>query len=625
MKRIKLTLGQAIVRFLDRQYLDVDGKEVKFVEGIWGIFGHGNVVGLGEAIENRNHSLKFYQGRNEQGMAHVAIAYAKQHRRQKIMAVTSSIGPGAANMVTAAATATVNRIPLLLLPGDVFACRQPDPVLQQLEQEHDLSLSVNDSFKPVCKFWDRITRPEQFISAAMNAMRVLTDPAETGAVCIALSQDVQGETYNYPVEFFEKRIHVLRRPTPEAREISALLKTMARKKKPLIIAGGGIAFSGAEETLLNFADRYNIPVAETQGGKGYLKVSHRLNLGTIGVTGTYAANRAAKDADMVLAIGTRLNDFITASKSAFNNPACEFASINLNGYDAHKLFSQPIIADAKATIAAISRINSSLKTKLLKKSSFGTTVQSYQKIWKTEVHKVYHTKLKKEYSQMRALGQLNLELLPKNAVVVAASGSLPGDLGRFWQTYATGGYHLEYGFSCMGYEVGGALGVKLAEPNREVYCLLGDGSYTLLHSELVTSIQEGVKINIILFDNNGFHCIDNLQTSQGIPSFGCEFRFRQKNTGRLTGGYVPVDYAANARSYGCEAWTATNEQELQEAFRSAKASKVSTLIDIKVGRKTMSEGYESWWRVGVPEISKNRGTVAKSQTLLRKKSQLRDY
>jgi 3D-(3,5/4)-trihydroxycyclohexane-1,2-dione acylhydrolase (decyclizing) len=599
MKTIRLTMAQALLKFLDNQYVEVDGKENKFVKGVFGIFGHGCVTGLGQALEQGGHELVYYQGHNEQGMVHVATAYAKQKNRKEIFACTSSIGPGALNMVTAAATATVNRIPVLLLPGDTFACRQPDPVLQQVEQPTSHTITANDAFRAVSKYWDRIERPEQLMTAAINAMRVLTDPAETGAVTLCMPQDVEAEAYDYPVEFFNKRVHHLERRLITKGELKRAVDLIRRKKRPVIICGGGVAYSEAQEELKKFAEAFNIPFGETQAGKGLIPWNHRLNLGGIGVTGGLAANTIAKDADLVVGIGTRFSDFTTASKSAFKNPEVEFMAINVSRFDAMKLDALTVVADAKEALTAI---QTALKAVGYKTAYNNDEIVEIKGEWDREVDRLYSIELNGGLSQTRVLGELN-ELLDEDAIVVGSSGSLPGCLQRLWRSTKPKTYNMEYGFSCMGYEVAGALGVKLAEPDREVYSMVGDGSYLMLHSELFTSIQEGRKINVLLFDNNGFQCIKNLQMSQGTDQFGNEFRYRDKGTGRLTGDFIPVDFAANARSYGAETYTVTTIDELRDALEKVKKAAVSTLIDIKVLPGTMSGGYESWWRVGVAEVS----------------------
>ena len=608
MKTQTMTMGQALVKFLDNQYISFDGKEEKFINGVFGIFGHGCVVGIGEALEEKNHDLKFYQGHNEQGMAHAAIAYAKQNNRKKIMAVTSSIGPGALNMITAAGLASVNRIPVLLLPGDVFACRQPDPVLQQLEQFHDFSITSNDAFKPVCRYWDRINRPEQLLTAVTHAMRILTDPVNTGAVCLALPQDVQGEVYDYPVEFFEKKVHYMDRITPSAEAIERASDLIMKKSKPMIICGGGVRYSEAGESLAAFCDEFNIPFGETQAGKSSVVWDHSKNLGGMGVTGGLAANVIAKDADLIISVGSRLSDFTTASKSAFKHPEVEFLSLNVGSFDAVKMNATTLLGDAKAGLDALAEV---LRKKGYK-ASYNGEIEEVKKQWDKEVDRLYSTEMGPAgYSQLRALGLMNEDLFDDDSIIVGASGSLPGDLQRVWRSRKPYTYHMEYGFSCMGYEVTGALGAKMACPDKEVYSMVGDASFVMLHSELLTSIQEGLKINVMLFDNNGFGCIDNLQRSQGIPKFGCELKYRNPETDRLDEGgkLIPVDYAKIAEGYGCKTWTVRNSDELRAAMKGVKESKVSTLIDIKVDFDSMSDGYESWWRVGTPQVSEKPSVV----------------
>ena len=609
MKTVRLTMAQALVRFLDNQYLDIDGRERKFVRGVFGIFGHGNVVGLGEALVDGSHGLTYYQGHNEQGMAHAAIAYAKQMRRRQIFAVTSSIGPGALNMVTAAGTATVNRIPVLFLPGDVFACRQPDPVLQQVEQFFDPNVTANDAFKAVSRYWDRIARPEQLMGACINAMRVLTDPAETGAVTLALPQDVQGESYDYPEEFLRKRVHHVVRRGPAPAEVARAAALIAVKKRPLAICGGGVRYSGAERALEAFCGAFNIPFAETQAGKGVLPWDNPLNLGGIGVTGTAAANTVARAADLVIAIGTRLGDFTTASKWLFQNPKVQFLAVNANSFDAHKMDALPVIADAKATLAALT----TALAKARYRSACTRQIRDVRKRWAAEVDRLYAADDPAGLSQTRCLGELNEHLLPKDAIVIGASGSLPGDLQRVWRPRAADAYHMEYGFSCMGYEIAAALGAKMAAPDREVFALVGDGSYVMLHSELLTSIMEGLKINVVVFDNNGFQCIDNLQVSQGITKYGNEWRLRDRKTGLLTGDAAPIDFARNGESYGARGFTVRTVEELRDAVRQALRESRSTVIDIKVTPKSMTGGYEAWWRVGTAEVSANPKVVAASR------------
>ncbi|MCH4889821.1 3D-(3,5/4)-trihydroxycyclohexane-1,2-dione acylhydrolase (decyclizing) [Acidaminobacter sp. JC074] len=623
MTTIKLTVAQALVKFLNQQYISLDGKEEKFVQGVFTIFGHGNVMGLGQALEEDPGDLVVHQGRNEQGMAQAAVAFAKQSHRRRIYACTSSVGPGAANMVTAAATASANSIPTLFLPGDVFATRQPDPVLQQIEQPHDLSISTNDAFKPVSKYWDRINRPEQLMSAMVNAMRVLTDPADTGAVTICLPQDVQAEAYDFPEYFFEKMVHSLDRVKPSDEALNKAVELIKSKKKPIIVCGGGVRYSEAASTLKAFCEKFKIPFGETQAGKSALPYDEVYNLGGIGVTGNSAANAIAKDADLVIALGTRLTDFTTASKSLF--AGAEILTINVSKFDAYKMGATRLVGDAKATLEALSDKLSGYE------SSYTDDIKKAKEAWKEELERLFSVTYTEDFTaevaghldhvleefyeqtkscltQTKALGILD-KYLDDDAIVVGASGSLPGCLQRVWRPKKANTYNMEYGYSCMGYEVSGALGVKLAAPNQEVYAMVGDGSFMMLHSELVTSIQERQKINIVLFDNMAFGCINNLQMSNGMGSFGTEFRYREEDG--LTGGLVPIDFAKVAEGYGCKTYSVASEEEFYAAIEDSKKQTVSTLIDVKVLPKTMTNGYGAWWHVGVPEVSK-KASIEKS-------------
>jgi 3D-(3,5/4)-trihydroxycyclohexane-1,2-dione acylhydrolase (decyclizing) len=611
LKSVRLTMAQALLRFLDAQFLEADGVEHKFVRGVLGIFGHGNVVGLGEALAEEKGGLTYYQGHNEQGLGHLAIGFAKQCNRKRIFAVTSSIGPGALNMVTAAGTATVNRIPVLFLPGDSFACRQPDPVLQQVEQFHDLNLTANDAFRPVSRFWDRVNRPEQLIAAALNAMRVLTDPADTGAVTLALPQDVRGEAYDYPAEFFARRVHHLERRAPSEGELGRAVALLRASRRPLLICGGGLRYSEAAKELKTFCARFGVPFAETQAGKGVLPWDNPWNLGGIGVTGGQAANRIAREADLVLAVGTRLGDFTTASKWLFRNPALKVVGVNVAPFDAGKLNAEPVVADARAALSALTRALGRTGWR----AAYGAEVERVRAEWTAEVDRLYAAEDPAGLSQTRCLGELNNRLLPKDAIVVGASGSLPGDLQRVWRPRREGGYHMEYGFSCMGYEIAGALGAKLAEPEREVFALAGDGSYVMLHSELLTSLQEGLKINVLVFDNQGFQCIDNLQQSQGISRFGNELRARSPKSGRLTGELLELDFARIAQGYGARGLSARSLEEFRRAVKKALKESRSTVIDVKVTPKSMTGGYDSWWRVGTAEASRNPRVVEAAEKL----------
>lgn len=643
MKRTKMTMAQALVKFLDNQYVSMDGVETKFVEGIFTVFGHGIVLGLGQALDENPGQLRVHQGRNEQGMAHVAAGFAKQNNRKKIIACASSIGPGAANMVTAAATATVNNIPLLLLPGDVFATRQPDPVLQQIEQPASLSITTNDAFKAVCKYWDRVTRAEQLMSAMINAMRVLTDPAETGAVCIALPQDVQGESFEYPDYFFEKRVHKITRPVPVSEELDEVVEAVLKSKHPMVICGGGVRYSEAGRALEEFCEAFHIPFGETQAGKSACRSSSPYCLGGMGVTGNLSANSIAEQADLVLAVGTRLSDFTTASKSLFQNPDAKFVSINISRFHAYKADSVMAVGDAKAALTALT---AALKEKGYR-SAYQNEISELIAAWNKQMEAFAEYAYDDDFKPIVKAGEpgsikefveltggvvtqtsaicLIREMIPEDAIVVGASGSLPGDLQRMWTTDARDSYHMEYGYSCMGYEVNAALGVKLARPDREVYSMVGDGSYMMLHSELPTSIQEGAKINVILFDNMSFGCINNLQMGNGMGSFGTEFRFRNPVTGKLDGKLVPVDFARNAESYGCKTYAIHTEKELTEALEDSRKQTVSTLLDIKVLPKTMTHDYESWWRVGNAEVAEKERITRANEEMRQELKKARQY
>lgn len=609
-----MTVGQAIVKFLDQQYVELDGVQTKFVDGVFTVFGHGIVVGLGQALDENPGGLRVYQGRNEQGMAHVATGFARQHNRRRIIACASSIGPGAANMVTAAACATVNRIPLLLLPGDTFAVRQPDPVLQQIEHSCSPSITTNDAFRPVCKFWDRITRPEQLMATLSQAFRVLTDPAETGAVCVALSQDVEGESYDYPDYFFEKRVHKIRRPQPVREDLLELVELICASKRPMIICGGGVRYSEAGEALEKFCETFRIPFAETQAGKSACKASHPMNLGGVGVTGNLAANTIARDADLIISIGSRLSDFTTGSKELYGKT--KLVSVNICAFDANKMDASMVIGDARATLELAHRELAARGYV----SAYQGQIEEAQKAWREEYSKLAAYRYGEDFTPLIAArheptireqvalngGEITQvsaitlirDTIDPDAIAVGASGSLPGDLQRMWTTDQKDAYQMEYGFSTMGYEIAASLGAKLACPHQEVYAMCGDGAFLMMHSELITSLQEGKKINVLLFDNCGFGCINNLQMSNGIGNLATEFRYRDEK-GTLMGGLMPIDYAMVAAGYGCKTYTATTLEELKAALEDAKKQTVSTLIDIKVLPKTMTDGYDAWWNVGL--------------------------
>ncbi len=608
---MKISVGEAIVRYLDNQYVSFDGAEYKFVEGVFAVFGHGCVLGVGEALANGKHSLKVYQGKNEQGMAHAATAYAKQSNRRKIMPCISSIGPGAANMVTAAATATVNNIPLLLFPGDTFATRRPDPVLQQFEQPHDLTITTNDAFKPVTRVFDRIYRPEMLYPALENAMRVLTDPELAGAVCIALPQDVQGEVWDFPEYMFEKRVRAIDRREPSEDELIRAAAVIEKAKYPLIIVGGGARYSEAGRAIEEFLSETNIPFAETQAGKSTIPCSSPYYLGGIGVTGNSAANTVAANADVIIGLGTRFSDFTTSSKTLFKN-AKAFVNINVSRYHALKMRGVTVVGDVKKTIEKLTAKLQGYR------SAYAGEFAAARKEWVREADRLFSSAYSKDMipeikamtpgtiedfnaasgaalTQTRAIGIIRKNI-PMDAVVVAAAGSLPGCMQRLWDTDSLYSYNMEYGYSCMGYEIAGALGSKLAEPGREVYAMVGDGSYLMLHSEMVTAVQEGVKINVMLFDNGGFGCINNLQMGKGVNSLATELRYRAE----ADTPFVPIDFAMSARAYGLKAFTARTPEELEAALEAAKKETGSVLIDIKVLPKTMTDGcVYGWWQTGV--------------------------
>lgn len=620
MKTIRLTMAQALIRFLENQYLAWDDQEQPFVAGIFVVPGHGNVVGLGQAIAQEARRMRIYQGKNEQGMAHAAMAFAKQKKRKQIMAATSSVGPGAANMITACATATANNIPLLVLPGDTFASRQPDPVLQQIEMAHSSGISTNDAFRSVCRYFDRIERPEQVMVALINAMRVLTDPADTGAVCLALPQDVEGEAYEYPEVFFQRRVHRLQRRPPEKEAVALAAERVREARKPLLICGGGVRYSEAHEAFAHFAERFNIPFGETQAGKSALVWNHPLNLGGIGVTGTQPANILAKEADLIIGVGTRYTDFTTASKWLFNDRA-KFLNINVSPFQAMKMEALPLIADARMGLEALNDALGDYR------SGYSDEIGKALDDWEKELSRLdgmvydethpplindrnadsagrYARDLGSALTQTAALGALN-RLIPKDAVVIGSSGSLPGDMQRMWRPKTPDSYNMEYGYSCMGYEVSGALGQKLAVDGKEVFSMVGDGSFVMLHSELLTAVQEKLKINICLFDNAGFGCINNLQIGQGNESLCTELRYRSES-GRHDGSFLAVDYARIAEGYGCIAFTIRTLAELEAAVKDALTIKGQpVLFDLKVLPKTMTDGYASWWRVGSVEVSRN--------------------
>ncbi len=604
MKTVRLTAAQAIVRFLAQQYAARDDQEQRFFAGMFGIFGHGNVSGLGQALEEYSRYLRYYQVRNEQGMVHAAAAYAKMKNRLQTFACTSSIGPGATNMITGAAAATVNRIPVLLLPGDIFANRIPNPVLQQLEFPASQDVSVNDCFRPISKFWDRINRPEQILASLPEAVRILTDQAETGAVTIALPEDVQTEAYDYPESFFAKRVHTIYRYTPPENAFTPVVQRILQARRPLIIAGGGVLYSEASEALAALAETCGIPVTETQAGKGSLPWNHAWNAGPIGANGGLAANRLAAAADLIICIGTRLSDFTTASKSAFQDPDVTFIGINTVSMDAHKLGGLPLVGDARAILE---RLTAALRaTGYHTGADYARTVTALKQEWDAAVDAQRAPVASGTLTQANVIGMINDCSGPRD-VLVNAAGGMPGDLLKLWRPVDPKGYHLEYGYSCMGYEIAGGLGVKMADPAREVFVLVGDGSYLMLHTEIITSLQEGYKLIIVLVDNSGFQCIRGLQMSTGSPAFGNELRYRDAESQRLEGPYIPVDFVKNAESLGAAAYFAADRAGLQRALAAAKEETRTVLIHVPVQIEARVPNYEGWWDVPVAAVSEEAG------------------
>jgi 3D-(3,5/4)-trihydroxycyclohexane-1,2-dione acylhydrolase (decyclizing) len=590
-------MAQALVLFLKDQFVERDGQETQFFAGAWGIFGHGCIAGIGQALQE-NPDFRYYLCRNEQGAAHIATGFAKASNRLRTFACVSSIGPGATNMVTGAATATINRIPVLLLPGDIFARRNVAPVLQQLESESTQDISVNDCFRPVSKFWDRINRPEQLVFSVMEAMRVLTSPADTGAVTLALPQDVQAEACDYPQDLFEKRVWHIPRTPPEPEILQRAIEWIRAAKRPVVVAGGGVLYGEASESLTRFVEKTGIPVGETQAGKGSLPFDHPQNLGAIGVTGTPGANIVAREADLVIGLGTRYSDFTTASKTAFQHSKVKFININVAEVDAFKHSALPLVADARVAIDKLGEALSGYRVT----GDYAHTISKHRKLWDEESSRIFSSRRGPPVSQGEVIGAVLKASRPQD-VVVCAAGSLPGDLHKLWQTRRPGGYHLEYGYSCMGYEVAGGLGVKMADPTREVYVMVGDGSFLMMSSEIVTSIQEGYKLNIIVLDNHGFQSIGGLSESIGSHGFGTEYQRRNSQTGQLDGGPLPVDFAAITQAMGAHSVRANDYGELAGALDAAKHIPCTNVIVIETDKEARVPGYESWWDVPVAEVS----------------------
>ena len=586
----RLTTAQAVIEFLKNQNVERDGVKNPFFSGAVGIFGHGNVAGIGQALQ-QNPVFRYVLVRNEQSAVHMACGHAKMSNRLRTFACTSSIGPGATNMITGAALATINRLPVLLLPGDIFARRNVAPVLQQLESPATQDISVNDCFKPVSRYWDRIYRPEQILTALPEAMRVLTSPADTGAVTLALPQDVQAEAFDFPAGFFRSRVWLIRRPEPDRVSLARAIEAIRASRNPMMIAGGGVLYSEGSAALARFASQTGIPVGETQAGKGSLPYDHPQCVGAIGATGTLAANRLAHGADLVIGVGTRYADFTTASTTAFQNPAVAFVNINVAEFDAYKASAIPVIADARV---ALEQLAAALRDYRVPET-LRTETAELKGAWETEVDRLFRPGKGTLPSQSEVIGAILQASGPRD-VLVSAAGSHPGDLHKLWRTRTPNGYHMEYGYSCMGYEIPGAIGAKLADPSREVYVFVGDGTYLMMPAEIVTSLQEGVKILIVLVDNHGFASIGGLSESLGSEGFGTRFQSSQ-------GDVLAIDYVANARSFGANAIRANNLSEFQQALTEAKAADRTTVIVVETDREARVPGYESWWDVAVAEVS----------------------
>jgi 3D-(3,5/4)-trihydroxycyclohexane-1,2-dione acylhydrolase (decyclizing) len=591
----KLTTAQAVIGFLKNQFVSRDGQERQFFAGCFGIFGHGNVAGLGQALQ-QNLDFPYYLCRNEQAMVHTAAAFAKMSNRLRTLVCTSSIGPGATNMITGAAAATVNRVPVLLLPGDIFARRNVAPVLQQLESWSSQNISVNDCFKPVSRYWDRIERPEQILTALPEAMRVLTSPSNTGVVTLGMPQDVQAEAVDFPEAFLEKRTWVIQRPRGDAESVRRAAEWIRAARRPLIISGGGTIYSEATEALSRFAAQTGIPVAETQAGKGSLCFDHPQEVGAMGVTGTPGANILAREADLVIGVGTRYSDFTTASKTAFQNPAVRFININVAEFDAFKHAALPVVADARV---ALHELAEAVGDDHVEKA-YSERIDTFRAEWEKEVDRIYNLRHGPPISQGEVIGVLNRISGPRD-VILNAAGSAPGDLHKLWRTRDPKGYHVEYGYSTMGYEIAGGLGVKMADPEREVYVLVGDGSYLMMAQEILTSLQEGYKLNIVVLDNHGFSSIGGLSRACGSGGFGTEYRARRE--GQLQGEFLAVDFVANASSLGARAVRARTREEFAEALQEMRKAGRTSVVVVETDINARVPGYESWWDVPIAEVS----------------------
>lgn len=592
MSTIRLTMAQAVARFLTAQKTEIDGQILPLFGGVWAIFGHGNVAGMGEALHGMRDQLPTFRAHNEQGMAHAAVAFAKASRRRRMMACTTSIGPGATNMVTAAAVAHVNRIPVLLLPGDVFANRRPDPVLQQIESFSDGTVSANDCFKPVSRYFDRITRPEQIIPALQRAMAVLTDPADCGPVTLALCQDTQAEAYDYPESFFAEKVWTPRRIRPDEAELAQAVDLIRNAKKPFIVAGGGVLYSGAEKVLADFAQKHGLFVGETQAGKSSLPHDHQANLGAIGVTGTGAANTLGEDADVVIAVGTRLQDFTTGSWALFKNPNRRIVGLNVQAFDATKHNALPLVTDARVGLEELSRALGNWKAP----DAYVTKGREEKARWFDASARFTDPTNAELPSDAQVIGAVQRTSSPTD-VVVCAAGGLPGELHKHWKASASLGYHMEYGYSCMGYEIAGGLGVKMADPSREVIVMVGDGSYLMMNSELATSVMLGQKLTVVLLDNRGYGCINRLQRATGGESFNNLLQ----HTNHVT--LPEIDFAAHAASLGAQAMKVKSIAELEDALKKARSAERSTVIVIDTDPLISTDEGGHWWDVAVPEVS----------------------
>lgn len=597
-RTMRLTTAQALVRFLIAQHTERDGRRQPFFAGVFGIFGHANVAGVGQALDQSADRIRYYQCRNEQAMVHTAAAFAKMSNRLRTIACTTSIGPGATNMVTGAAGATINRLPVLLLPGDIFADRVPAPVLQQLESGQTQDVSVNDCLRPVSRYWDRIHRPEQLITSLPDAMRVLTSPAETGAVTLALPQDTQIQAFDYPAELFEERVWHIQRPRGDRDALARAAAAIRAARQPMIIAGGGVIYSEASEALRRFAEATGIPVAETQAGKSCIPWDHPLALGAAGVSGSLAANRIAADADLVIGVGTRFTDFTTMSKTGFCNSNVRFVTVNVSELDAFKHSAIPVIADARAALEELSSMLSGYQVA----AEYRQHAAALATDWRAEAERVCGGRHVPLMSQAEVIGIVN-RAAGRRDVIVCAAGSLPGELHKLWRSCEPNTYHLEYGYSCMGYEIAGGLGVKMAAPDRDVYVMVGDGSYLMMAQEIVTSIQEGYPLKIVLLDSTGFASIGSLSSSIGSKGFGTRYRYRNGSTGRLDGAVLPVDLAANAESLGADVFRAADAPALERALEAIRGAERTAVVYVPVDPDVRVADYDAWWDVPVAEVS----------------------